>query len=101
MRIVMNSREHQIKSGYAYRMFVSTHPHDEYLLHFAVQGRIGRAHEKVNLAVVPYQVSGAPGNSNFSEADQACFEEWFARNADVLVEAYRSARIFDYEQAFD
>lgn len=101
MRIILNSCEHQKMSGCTYRMFVSTHPHDEYLLHFSVSGRAKRASEKVNLAIEPYKVSGQPGDSNFTEEDQACFEEWFARNADVLVDAYRNARIFDYEQALD
>ena len=101
MRIALNSAEHQRASGYVYKLLVSAHPHDQLVLHFVLYGSSGNVQERVDLASVSPTVKGKPVAHDFTGADQACFEEWFARNADILIDAYRNTRIFDYEQAFD
>jgi len=101
MRIALNSLEHQRASGYVYKLLVSVHPHDQLVLHFILCGSSGDVQERVDLVSAPPTVKGQADVRDFTEADQTCFEEWFTRNADILIDAYRSARIFDYEQAFD
>ena len=101
MRIVLNSLPHQKESGYKYELLISTHPHQDFYLHFALHGTTGSAREKVVLAGESYEVRALPDGPGFSKADQARFEEWLARNADELVDAYRNARIFEFEQAFE
>jgi len=101
MRVILNSPAHQSASGYVYKMLISTYPHEDFYLHFVLHGAAGGAREKIDLASRPYTMCSLPDGPGFSETDQMCFEEWFARNADLLVDAYRNGRIFDFEQAFD
>lgn len=101
MRIALNSLEHQRASGYVYKLLASAHPHDQLVLHFILCGSSGNVQERVDLVSTPPTVEGKADARDFAETDQARFEEWFTRNADILIDAYRSACIFDYEQAFD
>ena len=101
MRIALNSLEHQRVSGYVYKLLVSAHPYDQLVLHFILCGSSGNVQERVDLVSAPPTVKAKADAHDFTEADQVCFEEWFARNANALIDAYRSACIFDYEQAFD
>ena len=101
MRIALNTPEHQRASGYVYKLLVSAHPHDQLVLRFVLYGSNSSVQERVDLVSIPPAIKGRLDVPGFTEADQARFEDWFTRNADDLVDAYRTAHIFDYEQAFD